>query len=73
MCTSGLAAAILDLRLLVTFERLQISRIEFSVSENMGMTFGMALPSCIEADMRFIISVRHLECTTSGSTQQSAR
>ena len=72
MSTFSFAAAILDLRHLVTFECLQISCIVFPVFENMVIIFWVVLLSR-GWDIRFLISVRHLEFMTSSSTQRSPR
>ena len=49
MCTSGLVTTMLDLRVPVTYERLEISRSVFSVSENMILAIEMALLSLLGA------------------------
>ena len=52
--TSGLQAAILDFRLLLTSESIGSSSIEMLNAENVGLAVGNSLLSCILAEIREI-------------------
>ena len=51
MITSGIAAAILDIRLPLTSGGIRISHIKFLYPENGGLAVGTALLSCLEAEI----------------------